>query len=997
MLTSALSIHTHSYSIDPSLIGRLEVGTETLIDKSKSTKTVLMQLFPDNCHNIEGCTVVNACYGGTAAVLNALAWVETVGQYQNNSYAIVVATDIATYAPGPARPTGGAGAVALLIGPDSSTLPVALSMNPRHRCTHAAHAWDFYKPNPAQEHPVVDGALSQVCYYRALECVYKGLQEKLDFSVETPDAWVFHAPYHKLVQKSFARLYFLEARKKTDSIVTREELKEWMDKPLEETYTDKGLEKVLKAVSSNAFAIKCIDSCRASQLVGNTYTASAWLGLCSLLDQRGRLGCSNPLTEKSSIALFSYGSGSMATLLTLKVHNLTQLQTIAKTMQLSERLAARDCIPAAELDRSLALRAYFFTKGAPYTKMLYPTDRVWPGTFVLSGMDEQWRRTYRQIRAEETQAIGTVSKEVLSNTSIVGVIEQYEQEQHQQATKNKDCKDNTSTPVVSTLQPAKATPVLITGIAAGLPGLLQDVFSNSIDRLLSGTQCITEIPESTRQELLDKNLVHVARRKNEQGDTVTVPTQLNTPEQVMNVAAQVPLEHLDLTKTYGVPAGLAQTMDGAARVAVAAGFEALQAAGLVQGRDKNNWKLPENLRDGTGVVYASSFPALDAAVREVQRWFRWQLQNASSSRNAQALVDQLRTRLTDGLQRQGQSLSADDHATFTRLEKLCELANSCASSSSSVDYTFDRKFLFRVLVLGNAQLAQLAGCRGPNTQTNAACAGTTQALALAQDWISSGRADRVVVIAGDTASGETLLPWLGAGFCVLGAASCKRTVEEAAVPFDKRRSGMVLGAGGIGIVVESQASYEVRSKANSPLPSVAVQARLLLTQYTNSAYHGAALDRDHIARELSRFLATVETRYNITKEALCKHGIYFSHETGTHATDATSCAGNEVAALRMAFGDKNLENLLICNTKGFTGHPMGVSFEDVTAIAALFHQRVPAIPNYAQPDPYLGADSLKLSMQSGPYECKYALRFAAGFGSQVAFSLYGLADDDDLA
>ena len=33
------------YEIDPRKIGRLEIGTETLIDKSKSTKTVLMQLF----------------------------------------------------------------------------------------------------------------------------------------------------------------------------------------------------------------------------------------------------------------------------------------------------------------------------------------------------------------------------------------------------------------------------------------------------------------------------------------------------------------------------------------------------------------------------------------------------------------------------------------------------------------------------------------------------------------------------------------------------------------------------------------------------------------------------------------------------------------------------------------------------------------------------------------------------------------------------------------
>jgi hypothetical protein len=42
-----------NYNIHPSQVGRLEVGTETLLDKSKSTKTVLMTLFKGN-HDIEG-------------------------------------------------------------------------------------------------------------------------------------------------------------------------------------------------------------------------------------------------------------------------------------------------------------------------------------------------------------------------------------------------------------------------------------------------------------------------------------------------------------------------------------------------------------------------------------------------------------------------------------------------------------------------------------------------------------------------------------------------------------------------------------------------------------------------------------------------------------------------------------------------------------------------------------------------------------------------------
>lgn len=50
------------YNVDPNSIGRLDVGTETLVDKSKAVKTVLMALFPENT-DIEGIDSKNACYG----------------------------------------------------------------------------------------------------------------------------------------------------------------------------------------------------------------------------------------------------------------------------------------------------------------------------------------------------------------------------------------------------------------------------------------------------------------------------------------------------------------------------------------------------------------------------------------------------------------------------------------------------------------------------------------------------------------------------------------------------------------------------------------------------------------------------------------------------------------------------------------------------------------------------------------------------------------------
>jgi hydroxymethylglutaryl-CoA synthase len=159
-----------NYNIDVNEIGRLEVGTETILDKSKSVKTVLMQLFGDNT-NIEGVDTLNACYGGTNAFINTVNWIESSGW--DGRDAIVVAGDIALYAKGAARPTGGAGAVAILVGPNA---PIVVE--PGLRGTYMQHAYDFYKPDLTSEYPVVDGHYSLTCYTKALDAAYRDYSKK---------------------------------------------------------------------------------------------------------------------------------------------------------------------------------------------------------------------------------------------------------------------------------------------------------------------------------------------------------------------------------------------------------------------------------------------------------------------------------------------------------------------------------------------------------------------------------------------------------------------------------------------------------------------------------------------------------------------------------------------------------------------------------------------------------------------------------------------------
>nr|NVI74457.1 HMG coenzyme A synthase [Cucujiformia] len=147
----------------------------------------------------EGIDTTNACFGGTAALFNAINWIES--SYWNGKYAVVVTADIAVYAKGAARPTGGAGAVAMLIGPNAP-----LVFDRGLRSIHMRHVYDFYKPDLSSEYPTVDSKLSIECYLSALDKCYITYCEKAakilnkSISLDSFDSMVFHTPYCKLVQ-----------------------------------------------------------------------------------------------------------------------------------------------------------------------------------------------------------------------------------------------------------------------------------------------------------------------------------------------------------------------------------------------------------------------------------------------------------------------------------------------------------------------------------------------------------------------------------------------------------------------------------------------------------------------------------------------------------------------------------------------------------------------------------------------------------------------------
>ncbi|XP_063151761.1 hydroxymethylglutaryl-CoA synthase, cytoplasmic isoform X2 [Candoia aspera] len=387
-------------SLSYNCIGRLEVGTETIIDKSKSVKTVLMQLFEESGNtDVEGIDTTNACYGGTAALFNAINWVESSSW--DGRYALVVAGDIAVYATGNARPTGGAGAVAMLVGPNAP-----LIFERGLRGTHMQHAYDFYKPDMVSEYPVVDGKLSIQCYLSALDHCYTVYRKKIraqwqkegidkDFTLNDFGFIIFHSPYCKLVQKSVARLLlndFLNDPTPTKENDIYNGLEAFRDIKLEDTYFDRDVEKAFMKASAEVFSQKTKASLLVSNQNGNMYTPSVYGCLASLLAQY-----SPQQLAGQRIGVFSYGSGFAATLYSIKVSQdatpgSSLDKIIASLTDLKARLDSRKCISPEVFAKNMMLReeTHHLANYIPQCSV----DDLFEGTWYLVRVDEKHRRMY---------------------------------------------------------------------------------------------------------------------------------------------------------------------------------------------------------------------------------------------------------------------------------------------------------------------------------------------------------------------------------------------------------------------------------------------------------------------------------------------------------------------------------------------------------------------------------------------------------------------------
>jgi 3-oxoacyl-(acyl-carrier-protein) synthase len=696
----------------------------------------------------------------------------------------------------------------------------------------------------------------------------------------------------------------------SDASPEYEPLRKWTSLPIQETLVDRELDLAARSVAKQAYAQKVTPSCAVSQQVGNCYTASVYVNLATLVHTMGAA-----LAGKR-VLLFSYGSGSIASMFTIRARNPTAkggkytLEKMAQVLDFPAKLAGRSVRSPEEYTAIMKLRELAYTaasaaSGNTPVELTQSVSSIAPGAFYLESIDAIGRREYKR-RPAVSELNGTTSEETSDLARVTNRSHRL------------------------------AGAVYVAGTSAGFPGVKTATAASpfsveALDAVLQGQNCIEPLSDEMVSAQLDLNIVQ--HRKSKAAGTTTT-TRVESRDQCVQVAAVMP--RVDLTSPeFGLPAVMVSGMDEATQLAVAAGLKALESAKLVGVSEGENpsWRLPEKLRDSTGIIYATSYPTMQAAVAEAVRFHK--------------------------------SKAGEDSA-----------------------YELDRKLLFKLLVLANAQLAQITGARGPNTQMNAACAGASQAIGIAQHWITTRKCERVLVVSSDCASSRELFPWIGGGFRVLGAASTASTAEGAARPFDVKRNGMIVGAGAIGVVLESPASHNARAVV-SIHPERKV--KLLASHFSNSAYHGASLDPEHVGKELDLLLSRVEREFGVSRAQFAAHGVYYSHETGTNASPTTSCAFAEVTALRSALGDDLLRQLVIANTKGITGHPMAVSFEDVVAVESLRRGVVPPVVNFSSHDDHLGTKPLNLA-KGGAHPHKYALRFAAGFGSQLAFTFYALED-----
>lgn len=232
--------------------------------------------------------------------------------------------------------------------------------------------------------------------------------------------------------------------------------------------------------------------------------------------------------------------------------------------------------------------------------------------------------------------------------------------------------------------------------------------------------------------------------------------------------------------------------------------------------------------------------------------------------------------------------------------------------------------LFVPMMIGNMAAGLIAirhGCRGPAMPAVTACASGSNAIGEALRLIRHGYADAVITGGAEAA----ICPSAVAGFANMQALSCAEDPEAASLPFDRRRSGFVMGEGAVALILEE---YE-HAKARG--------ARI----YGEVCGYGSTCDAYHITSPRPDADGGARAMMQAMREAgyTGQDTVYVNaHGTGTPMNDAL-----ETIAIKKALGEDAAKRALVSSTKSMTGHMLGAAGA-VEAMACLFALNEGVIP-----------------------------------------------------
>ena len=253
------------------------------------------------------------------------------------------------------------------------------------------------------------------------------------------------------------------------------------------------------------------------------------------------------------------------------------------------------------------------------------------------------------------------------------------------------------------------------------------------------------------------------------------------------------------------------------------------------------------------------------------------------------------------------------------------------------------------------------GLRGKCTDVVTACASGTHSIGDAFRAIQYGDAE--IMLAGGTES--CICPTGVAGFTALTALTKTEDAARASIPFDKDRSGFVLGEGA-GIVVLEELEHAKARGARIYAELVGYGATADAFHITSPAEDGAGAAR---AMELAMEEAGVQPS---EVEYINAHG------TSTHHNDLF-----ETRAIHKAFGDA-AKNLVVNSTKSMIGHLLGAAggVEFVTCVKSLEEGFIHQTVGTTEPD-----EECDLNYAIGApveKEIRYAMSNSLGFGGHNA-------------